>query len=172
MRKIFAAMALLLAAPAAAQVIPTYAYPSVGTPPMVQLQCSDTYTACLPITSTNPVPSAALATANATAGTAPNATAAASGSLIAKASSGNLYGVNVTSGASSGYVMIFSRATVPADGAVTPQRCIPLAANTGLELNYRPVPVNMPAGIVIVFSTTGCFTQTISATAFISADAK
>ena len=41
---------------ASAQTIPSYNYPSTGTPPQVQLQCSDTYTNCLPITSTNPIP--------------------------------------------------------------------------------------------------------------------
>jgi hypothetical protein len=113
------------------------------------------------------VPSAAAA-----AGVAVNATSVAAGSLILKASAGNLYGYNVTSGASAGYVMIFNSATVPADGAVTPARCIPLAANTGMEVDLRGQPTFFTTGIVIVFSTTGCFSKTISATAFIAGDAK
>lgn len=80
-----------------------------------------------------------------------------------------LHGVNVTSGASAGYVMLFDAAAVPADGAVTPSRCLPLAANTGIERTF-PTPISMKVGIVVVFSTTGCFTKTASATAFIAAD--
>lgn len=110
--------------------------------------------------------------ASTNAGVAVNATSVAAGSLIVKASPGNLYGYNVTSAASAGYVMIFNSATVPADGTVTPARCIPLAANTGLEVDLRGQPTFFSAGIVIVFSTTGCFTKTISATAFIAGDAK
>lgn len=175
MRIIRLALFLALAAvasPALAQTIPSYSYPSAGTPPQVQLQCSDTYTACLPISSTNPVPSASLPTAIATAGTAAGVTPVATDRLIAKASPGNLYGVNVVSGAVAGYVLIYNRTTVPVDGTVTPARCIPLAANTGIELSWRPVPLNFTNGIVIVFSSTGCFTQTTSATAFIAADDK
>lgn len=113
------------------------------------------------------VPSAASA-----AGVAVNATTVASGSLVAKASAGNLYGYNVTSGASAGYVLIFNATSAPADGTVTPARCIPLAANTGIEVDMRGQPTFFSTGITIVFSTTGCFTKTISATAFISADVK
>ena len=118
------------------------------------------------------MPSASIPSAAAIAGTPPGVTTVAAGSLIAKASAGNLYGVNVTSGASAGYVLIYNRTTVPADGTVTPVRCIPLAANAGIELTWRPVPLYFNSGIVVVFSTTGCFTQTISATAFIAADDK
>jgi len=81
-----------------------------------------------------------------------------------------LQSVNVTSGASAGYVMVFDATTVPADGTVAPARCVPLAANTGIELNWRASPIRFVNGVVVVFSTTGCFTKTISATAFIAAD--
>lgn len=91
---------------------------------------------------------------------------------VIKASAGNLYGFNVVSGASAGYVMVFNSTTVPADGAVTPARCLPLAANTGLDINLRGQPVHFSTGITIVFSTTGCFTKTASATAFIAGDAQ
>lgn len=85
-------------------------------------------------------------------------------------SPGYLQGVNVTSGASAGYVLVFDSATVPADGTVTPARCMPLAANTGLELNWRSSPLSFRNGMIVVFSTTGCFTKTASATAFIAVD--
>jgi len=113
------------------------------------------------------VPSAASA-----AGITTTASAAVTGGQIVKASAGNLYGFNVVSGASAGYVLVFNSATVPADGAVTPARCLPLAANTGLDVNLRGQPTYFSAGITIVFSTTGCFSKTASATAFISGDAK
>jgi hypothetical protein len=55
MRRLIALFAALLSVPAAAQTVPSYNYPSAGTPPSVILQCSDTYTACLPTTSSNPL---------------------------------------------------------------------------------------------------------------------
>ena len=113
-----------------------------------------------------------VADSSSASGTALNASAAAASAVVGKASAGNLYGANITSGASAGFVMVFNAASAPADGAVTPARCIPLAANTGIELNYRAVPSFYTTGITVVFSTTGCFTKTASATAFIAVDAK
>lgn len=110
--------------------------------------------------------------AGALAGVAPVASAAVSGGVVLKASAGNLYGFNVTSGASAGYVLVLNTATVPADGAVTPLRCFTLAANTSIEASWRAAPLYLTPGITVVFSTTGCFTKTASATAFISGDAK
>ncbi len=100
--------------------------------------------------------------------TANSATAAASASLVIPGPA-YLHGINVTSGASAGYVMLFDAAAVPADGTVAPARCLPIAANTGIERTF-PTPVGMRNGIVLVFSTTGCFSKTASATAFIAAD--
>lgn len=80
-----------------------------------------------------------------------------------------LTGINVTSGANAGYVLVYDAAAVPADGAVTPARCLPLAANTGIERTF-PTPLWFRNGITIVFSTTGCYVQTASATAFIAGD--
>jgi hypothetical protein len=113
------------------------------------------------------MPSAASA-----AGTVNAATTVASSELVAKASAGNLFGFNVTSAASAGYVLVFNATSAPADGTVTPARCIPLAANTGIDVNLRAQPTFFSTGITIVFSTTGCFTKTASATAFIAADVK
>jgi hypothetical protein len=109
------------------------------------------------------IPAAALAGV----GNIPNAAVGAS--LIAKAVQSELYGLNVTSGASAGFVLVFDAKTVPADGAVTPTLCLPLAANTGLDWNFRSAPVQFVNGIVVVFSTTGCYSKTASATAFIAA---
>ena len=98
------------------------------------------------------------------------ATTTAQSGLVVKASAGNLYGYNVVSGASAGYLMIFDSVTVPADGAVTPLLCIPLAANAGITSD-RDIPIRFATGISMCFSTTGPFTKTASATAFLAGDA-
>lgn len=110
----------------------------------------------------------ALLASPAWAGVGSTANTAVGSSLILRTTGVDLYSVNVTSGASAGYVMVFDRTTVPADGAVTPALCLPLAANTGLDWNFRSAPVQLQTGAVIVFSTTGCFSKTASATAFIA----
>lgn len=96
-------------------------------------------------------------------------TTAAAGSIIAKASAGNLYGYEVTAGASAGYLMLFDSTTVPIDGAVTPKKVHAIAANASLSRSFSP-PIRFATGIVAVFSTTGPFTKTISATAFLGVD--
>ena len=117
---------------------------------------------------------AALSPAVATAqdgGTMPRSAPALASSLIVKDSSGTLTGFNVTSSSAAGFVMVFDSATVPADGAVSPLRCIPLGIATGIEYSYQS-PLRLYRGITIVFSSTGCFTKTTSATAFIAGDAR
>jgi hypothetical protein len=99
----------------------------------------------------------------------PVATAAVAGSQIAKASAGTLYGFNVAAGASAGFVMLFDSATVPAEGAVTPKKVFQLAANATLDRSWDRGLV-FSTGIVIVFSTTGPYTKTISNTAFIESE--
>lgn len=109
------------------------------------------------------LPSAALAEGTSTYRTTP----AVGTSLVVPG--GYFSGANVTSGATAGYVLVIDARTVPAAGAVTPVVCMPLAANTGIDLNYRGGPIRMTSGgSVIVFSTTGCFSYTVSATAFIT----
>lgn len=98
------------------------------------------------------------------------ATSTVAGFLILKASAGNLYGYNIVTGASAGYLMIFDSATVPADGTVTPKKVIAIAANTSVERGFN-LPIVFSTGITLVFSTTGPFTKTISNTAFISGEA-
>lgn len=97
----------------------------------------------------------------------PVISAAVEGSRVLKASPGCLIATYVTVGATGGFLMVFDSVTVPADGAVTPVECIQVAANTTNFLNWAPQPPEwFSTGIVAVFSTTGCFTKTISATAF------
>jgi len=111
-------------------------------------------------------------TASASNSIVPTATAAVASGLVAKAAPGNLYSVNIVTGGSAGYLLVFNSTTIPADGAVTPVKCMPIAANTGIETNMRSMPEYFSAGISIAFSTSGCFTKAASATAFISADVK
>jgi hypothetical protein len=100
-------------------------------------------------------------------------TPAVAGSLVVcPATSGcNLYSYQVRSGAAAGFLMFFAQATVPADGAVTPVLCVDVAANSTVAFEYRS-PIGFPTGMTVAFSTTGCFTKTISATAFINVGAQ
>jgi hypothetical protein len=91
----------------------------------------------------------------------------AESSHILKASPGNLYSLYVTPGAVAGYLMTFDATTVPPDGTVTPKDCVQVSVGSsqGFASNGSPPDV-YAAGVVAVFSTTGCFTKTASATAF------
>lgn len=115
------------------------------------------------------VPVATAPSTAATAGTSGNATTVAAGSLILKASAGNLYSFNAVSGASAGYLLVYDSATVPADGATTPRRAYVMAANSSIDISL-PIPDRFATGIVLVFSTTGPFLKTISATAFLAGE--
>lgn len=94
---------------------------------------------------------------------------AAESSHILKASSGVLNGFSATSAGTAGYVLIFDSATVPADGAVIPKMCYILPATQSTGASWLTYPAPFINGIVVAFSSTGCFTKTSSATAFFSA---
>lgn len=96
----------------------------------------------------------------------PKNSAAAESSHVFKATAGTLFGLSVTSGASAGYVLVFNATSAPADGAVTPVACYQLPASQTIGIAFTPFPLAMSTGITAVFSTTGCFTKTASATAF------
>lgn len=90
------------------------------------------------------------------------------GSHILKAAPGCLIAVYATVSVP-GYILVLDSTIVPADGAVTPIECIQTGTGTSF-INFAPQPPEFyDTGIVIVFSTTGCFTKTISATAFFHA---
>jgi hypothetical protein len=99
---------------------------------------------------------------------APVTSAAAETSHVIKASAGNLYRLAITTGASGGYLMVFDASSAPADGAVAPKICRAVAANASIDLIYD-YPERYATGITAVFSTTGCFAKTASATAHIEA---
>lgn len=83
-------------------------------------------------------------------------------SHVIKASAGNLYWLTVTADANAGFLMIFDATSAPADGAVTPDYCVPIAASTGNPFNWLLNPMNFSTGITVVYSSTGCLTKTAS----------
>lgn len=108
-------------------------------------------------------------TSSAGAGVTSSATSTAAASIVFKTTAGNLYGINVVSGSTAGYLMLFNSTSTPADGVVTPVKCLPVAANSGFYITFE-VPLRFSAGITAVFSSTGPFNKTASATAYISGD--
>lgn len=168
-RLLFAALALALAPPAYAQNAPSGSQRVQGVPDGYGDPVQVTIVAANGADTT--VSATTAPSASSTAGLAVNATTVAASSLVGKASAGNLYSYNVTTGASAGYVLIFNATSAPSDGTVTPARCMPIASNTGLSVQFA-TPIYFSTGITVVFSTTGCFTKTASATAFIAADVK
>ena len=74
-----------------------------------------------------------------------------------------------TTGATAGFLMVFDAASAPSDGAVTPKACIavPINSTVGIAVGQWPT-VPYQTGVVLVFSTTGCFTKTANTTAFLS----
>ena len=113
------------------------------------------------------VPSSAAA-----AGIVPSVTAASGSSQVVCATACNLYGFNLTSGASAGTAYVFNAAALPGNGAVTPSKCYQIAANSSIGVSYEP-PIRMSTGATVGFGTgTNCFSLAASATAFISGEAK
>lgn len=96
----------------------------------------------------------------------PGSSSAAEGSHIACGAACNVYRVSVTTGGTAGYITGFNATSAPADGAVTPVLCRAVAANSTLSISYADMPSRWSTGATFVFSSTGCFTKTISATAF------
>jgi hypothetical protein len=121
----------------------------------------------VPSVGTGILGTAAAPSSAAGAGIVPVVSTAVESSHILKASAGNLYDAYVTTGATAGFLLIFNATSAPANGTVAPQDCLPVAANSQVSLftNGAP-PEGFTTGITAVFSSTGCFTQTLSATAF------
>jgi hypothetical protein len=94
--------------------------------------------------------------------------ASAVSSVVAKASAGNLYGLTGTAAATPLWFMVDNATSAPVDGSVTPVRCVYAPANSTVNVAFNP-PIRFSTGITIVASSTGCFTQTLNTTGFISA---
>lgn len=92
-------------------------------------------------------------------------------SQVLKASPGNLYGAYANATVS-GYLMVFNSTSAPSNGATTAgtasgnmTECI--GPSTSPWVNFSPGPPEVySVGITAVFSSTGCGTLTLSATAF------
>jgi hypothetical protein len=104
-------------------------------------------------------------TSSANGGIVEVTSAAVESGHVGKALAGNLYRVAVTTGATAGWLMVFNSATVPANGAVTPVLCRLAPANASVEVDHSTMPDFYGTGISAAFSSTGCFTLTLSATA-------
>lgn len=111
-------------------------------------------------------------TASNTSGIASTATTAVASNLVGKGSAGNFYAGTITTGATAGFGMLFNATALPANGAVTPVNCWVIPANSTAGISYGQTPYVASTGITIGFSSTGCFTLTASATAFISEQVK
>lgn len=72
----------------------------------------------------------------------------------------------VTTGAVAGYLLVFNAVSAPADGAVTPTECVIAPANSTVALDFGETTQAYATGLTAVFSTTGCFTKTGSATVY------
>lgn len=132
--------------------------------PCTQQTQGGVITSCAPVSAINPLP----VTTSGSSSIVPIKSAAAETAHVFKASSGTLYGFSVTNGASAGYVLVINAAADPGNGAVTPSACYQLPANSTVGVSYNGAPLTMNTGITAVFSTTGCFTETQSSTAFFS----
>ncbi len=96
----------------------------------------------------------------------PVVSAVTESSHVLKSTPGQLYSLYVTT-STSGYLMLFNSSTVPADGAVSPVECVNVPANAATSISFSGLPPeNYTTGITAVFSSTGCFVKTASATAF------
>ncbi len=105
-------------------------------------------------------------------GITPVVSAAAEATHVLKAGAGNAYAVYATNLTSTqGFLLLINATSAPADGAVTPLACAPLAPNGVASLNYAPGPPGVfSTGITaVVTSAVTCFTKTTGViTAFIS----
>ena len=96
----------------------------------------------------------------------PVRSAATEGSHVLKSGAGTLFGLSVTASAA-GYVLVYNATSAPSDGAVTPIACYYNSSGPGtLGVAFTPFPLQFTTGITVVYSSTGCFTQTTSSTAF------
>ena len=99
----------------------------------------------------------------------PQASLAVETGHVVQASPGTLKGASITTGETAGYFMLFNSITVPSNGAITPIKCVVVAANDSRGISPDPdTQWRFSVGVTLAFSTTGCFTMTQSATAYFS----
>lgn len=123
-----------------------------------------------PVSLANGLPSLNVPSSVSGAGIAPIVSAAIESSHVLKASAGNLYSVKVTSGATSGCLMVFNATAAPANGAVTPAEAPAVVSANSTVAEQFNIPEYFSTGITAVFSSTCGLTLTASATALFSAE--
>lgn len=90
------------------------------------------------------------------------------GSLVLKTSPGYLYEVDVTPIDTPGFLMVFDAAGVPPDGPASPKECLAVKLGETTDLRFfNGPPEQFMVGIVVAFSSTGCFTKTGIPAAFL-----
>lgn len=106
-------------------------------------------------------------TSSSNAAITPGASSALEAGHVLKSSPGNLYSLYVLSTEIDGYLMTFNATSIPTNGVVDPVECLPVYAGSSASIDFTgTLPDRYSVGIVAVFSTTGPFTKTGSATAF------
>lgn len=90
---------------------------------------------------------------------------------VFKTTAGFLYSMSVTTSSTAGYLMLDNATSAPSDGGVNPFACYGIPANSTLAIPIT-YPIPFTTGITAVFSSTGCTTQTKSATAFFQAQVR
>jgi hypothetical protein len=125
-----------------------------------------------PCTPSNPLAVTPSGSPTPSAGITPGVAGSASSSLVLKAAAGNLYSVYANSTVS-GYLMVFNATSAPMNGSTTAGvaannmvQCVGPSTSPFLSFNPGP-PEVYSTGITAAFSSTGCATLTLSATAFI-----
>lgn len=135
-------------------------------------EANQTASECDPVNTSNPLPTAPGASSSSSYGITPIVGGSAVSTLQLKNGAGNLYSVYANSSVS-GYLMVFNTTTTPTNGSTTAGT----ASGNMVECvgpSTQPFISNLPGppdvysvGIYAAFSTTGCGTLTLSATAFI-----
>lgn len=107
-------------------------------------------------------------------GIAPVVSSALESNHVIKAGSGILVSGYVTTGAVAGYLLVSDSTTAPSAGgaAIAPIACVYAPANATTSIGGQGGPAIIAStGITLVFSTSGCLTNTASATVFLSGQA-
>lgn len=107
-----------------------------------------------------------------TAAIAPLSSSAAEASRVACSAACNLFDVSVTTGAAAGFFIIWNGTSAPANGAIAGggganqwTNCIQTPANATPSAFFGNIPGRFSTGATLLFSTTGCYNYTASATA-------
>lgn len=150
---------------AAAATGTTYTNPTTGTQSPGEVPEASPG---VPYSATNPMPTTLIA--GGASASVPVVSSATESSHALKGSAGSLSQLTVSIGATSGWVLVIDEAAVGANGAVAPKWWWPITSNGtngAMAVTFNPA-LSFGNGIVAAFSTTGPFTQTLSATAAFS----